>query len=124
MGVPLADHIGDVIFTVKINPNMARNANVYGVAREIAALTGQKLKPMSFDVIQNGATLKGNLNIEIKESELNPRFTAMLIRDVKDRAVAVLDAETVKVGGHETDQQYRGHHELRDARNRSAASCL
>lgn len=83
VGMSLADTIGDVIFTVKINPNMARNANVYGVAREIAALTNQKLKAMPLDVIQNGATLKGRLNIEIKESELNPRFTAMLIRDVK-----------------------------------------
>jgi len=39
VGMPLADYIGYVIFTVKINPNIARNANVYGVAREIAALT-------------------------------------------------------------------------------------
>src|SRR3989338_11645767 len=45
VGTPLADYMGDVVFTLKTNPNMARNINVYGVAREVAALTGQKLKP-------------------------------------------------------------------------------
>jgi len=82
VGMPLADYMGDVVFTVKINPNMARNANVVGLAREVAALTGQKLKPPSFDVLQTGATVKGKVEIEIREPELNPRFTAMLISDV------------------------------------------
>src|SRR5262245_44090236 len=44
VGQPLAEYMGDVVFTVKINPNMARDANVLGLAREVAALTGQPLK--------------------------------------------------------------------------------
>ena len=47
---------------------MARNANVRHRAW-IAALTGQSEADVA-DVIQNGATIKGHLNIEIKESEL------------------------------------------------------
>ena len=43
VGAAAADYMGDVVFEVKINPNMARNACVLGVAREIAALTGVPL---------------------------------------------------------------------------------
>src|SRR5215475_7274056 len=50
VGVPLADYIGDVVFEVKINPNMARDANILGIAREVAALTGQPLKAPTFNV--------------------------------------------------------------------------
>jgi phenylalanyl-tRNA synthetase beta chain len=83
VGMPLADYIGDVVFDVKINPNMARNANMLGVAREIAALTHGTLRPPAFEAVQAGPTIKGKVAIEIREPELNPRFTAMLIRDVK-----------------------------------------
>src|SRR3990172_5584902 len=41
-GTPLADYMGDAVFSIAITPNIARNANIYGVAREISALTGRK----------------------------------------------------------------------------------
>src|SRR5512142_2659884 len=43
VGVPLADYMGDAVLNIDILPNMARNANVIGVARELAALTGRPL---------------------------------------------------------------------------------
>src|SRR5512142_3291013 len=43
VGVPLADYMGDAVLDISILPNMARNANVIGVARELAALTGRPL---------------------------------------------------------------------------------
>src|SRR5512142_654878 len=56
VGMPLVEYMGDAVLDISILPNMARNANVLGVARELAALT---------------------------EPELNPRFVAGLIRDVE-----------------------------------------
>src|SRR5512143_1488622 len=44
VGTPLADYMGDAVLDISILPNMARNANVIGVARELAALTGRELK--------------------------------------------------------------------------------
>ena len=44
VGMPLADYMGDAVLDISILPNMGRNANVIGVARELAALTGRKLK--------------------------------------------------------------------------------
>jgi len=83
VGAPLADYMGDVVFEVKTNPNMARNINVLGLAREIAALTGQKLRPPSTDVVAKGPSLKGQIQLQITNPDLNPRFTAALIKGVK-----------------------------------------
>ncbi len=43
-GMPLVDYMGDAVLEIKINPNMARNTSVIGIAREVAALTGRELK--------------------------------------------------------------------------------
>ncbi len=88
VGAPLADYMGDAVLEVKINPNMARNANVLGIAREVAALTGRALRkpaldngPWTVDDTVNG--LSSMVKIEIGVPELNPRFTLALIRDVE-----------------------------------------
>jgi phenylalanyl-tRNA synthetase beta chain len=83
VGVPLADYIGDAVFEVKINPNMARNANVLGIAREIAALTRQPLKKPQYELATSGESVEGKVRIEISNPELNPRFTLALIRNVE-----------------------------------------
>ena len=36
--------LDDAIFTLKLTPNLAHGLSVYGVAREVAALTGAPLK--------------------------------------------------------------------------------
>ncbi len=83
VGVPLADYMGDVVFTLKTNPNMARNINIYGVAREIAALTGQKLRAPTYAVQADGPSIEGQIQLQITNPALNPRFTAALIKGVK-----------------------------------------
>ncbi len=82
LGKSLADYLGDVVFEIKINPNMARCASMIGIAREVAALTGKKTKMPPLDVVQKGASIKGQVEVRILEPELNPRFTAALIRDI------------------------------------------
>src|SRR5436190_22382236 len=44
VGMPLADFMGDLVLEVDVLPNMARCLAMIGVAREVAAITGQKLK--------------------------------------------------------------------------------
>src|SRR5712692_1722858 len=82
VGAPLADYMGDVVFNVKINPNMARDANMLGLAREVAALTGQPLRQPDYGVRADGLSIAGQLAIEIRDPEINPRFTAALITGV------------------------------------------
>lgn len=84
-GTALAGYMGDAIFDIAITPNIARDANIYGVAREIAALSGRKLRPMPVKVKAEGDSIKGKVKIEIEDAALNPRFVLGLIRDVEIR---------------------------------------
>ncbi|GAB4538475.1 MAG: phenylalanine--tRNA ligase subunit beta [Anaerolineales bacterium] len=93
VGMPLADYMGDAVLDISILPNMARAASVVGVARELAALLGRKLKVEGSKLQIQPSTLNlepSNLQpitelveIEIANPELNPRFVAGLIRDVE-----------------------------------------
>src|SRR5215212_8213203 len=83
VGMPLADYMGDAVFDISILPNMARNANVIGVARELAALTGRELRKPDIQYETEGQPVKDLVSIEITDPELNPRFVMGLIRDVE-----------------------------------------
>jgi phenylalanyl-tRNA synthetase beta chain len=82
-GTPLVDYMGDAVLEVKINPNMARNTSILGIAREVAALTGRALKKPVYELKASGESVEGKVKIEIGKPELNPRFTLGLIRDVE-----------------------------------------
>ncbi len=82
-GQPLVDYMGDAVLDIAITPNIARNANVLGVAREVAALTGVELRPPSYEVDWQGPSIEGRAALEIREPELNPRFVLGLIEGVE-----------------------------------------
>src|SRR5688572_16462190 len=83
VGMPLADYIGDAVLDISILPNMGRNANVIGVARELAALTGRELKKPNLKYKTSGESVEELVSMEIIEPQLNPRFVLGLIRDVE-----------------------------------------
>ena len=83
VGTPLADYMGDAVLDIDIVPNMARNANVMGIARELAALFGRKFSAKPARVRTKGATIKPLVAVHITDPELNPRFVLGLIRDVQ-----------------------------------------
>jgi phenylalanyl-tRNA synthetase beta chain len=83
VGVPLAEYMGDAVLEISILPNVARDANVLGVAREVAALTGQPLHPPSYDFLAQGGPIAGRAFIEIRDPELNPRFVLGLVEGVE-----------------------------------------
>jgi phenylalanyl-tRNA synthetase beta chain len=83
VGAALVDYMGDAVLDIAIMPNIARNANIVGVAREVAALTGAPLQPPSLAVQADGPNIDGKVSIEIREPELNPRFVFGLIEDVE-----------------------------------------
>ena len=83
VGMPLADYMGDAVLDISILPNMARNANVLGVARELSALTRRELKKPKIEYSTEGQPVNELVSIEITEPELNPRFVIGLIRDVE-----------------------------------------
>lgn len=81
-GMPIQDVLGDVILEVELTPNLARCHSIVGVAREVAALLDKPVRYPSYAFIAEGAPIDGQVQIEIREPDLNPRFTLALIRDV------------------------------------------
>lgn len=82
VGAPLADYLGDAVLEIAILPNIARAASIIGVAREVAALTGQTVCYPPMDFVAAGEPIEHELRLEIEDPRLNPRFTAGVIKDV------------------------------------------
>src|ERR1051326_6723662 len=70
VGTPLVDYMGDIVLELEITPNMARCLSMLGVAREVAALTGGRLKPPVAQLPANGGAIGGKLQVRIEEPKL------------------------------------------------------
>lgn len=82
VGMPLADFMGDIVLEVDVLPNMARCLSMIGVAREVAAITGQALKFPPRDATATGPAIEGQVAVQIENPKRSARYAAMLIKDV------------------------------------------
>src|SRR5450830_899937 len=76
--------LDDTLFTLKLTPNLAHCLSVYGVAREVAALTGAPLKSPSFPAVKVGSADK--LPVKVSAPDLCGRFSGRIVRHVNTRA--------------------------------------
>ncbi len=83
VGKPLADYMGDVILDLDITPNRPDCLSVIGIAREIAALTGQKVRLPKDDYTESTTTIDSQVAVEIADPDLCPRYSASLVRGIK-----------------------------------------
>lgn len=73
----------DIVLDLEITSNRGDCLSMIGVAREIAALTGESLHLPSFGVMDDKKQKGHQIDIEIKDIALCPYYGAHLIRDVK-----------------------------------------
>src|SRR5262245_35674961 len=83
VGTPLADFMGDIVIEVDVLPNTARCLAMIGVAREVAAITGQKLKPLATGMQTTEEAIAGQVNVQIEDPKLSARYAAALIKNIK-----------------------------------------
>ena len=83
VGTPLADCLGDVIFDLDITPNRPDCLSVIGVAREVAALSGQGLHLQEIEYEEAPLPIERQISVEIAAPDLCPRYCASLITGVK-----------------------------------------
>jgi phenylalanyl-tRNA synthetase beta chain len=83
VGASLRDYLGDAVFDIDVLPNMARALSILGVAREVAALTGQPLRMPAIELDATGASVEGRAQVTIETPDLCPRFTAGLIEGIE-----------------------------------------
>ncbi len=77
-------NLDDHVFTLKLTPNLAHALSVYGVARELSALTGAPLVEPKFEAVvpKNDARLP----VKVGAPDLCGRFSGRVIRNVNTQA--------------------------------------
>ncbi len=83
LGVSLFDVLGlkDTIFEIGLTPNRADCLSVIGIAREIAAKLGKKVKYPGHDVIEADRSVDEIASVVIDDPDLCPRYTARYIAE-------------------------------------------
>ncbi|MFZ5512332.1 MAG: phenylalanine--tRNA ligase subunit beta [Pseudomonadota bacterium] len=76
--------LDDQRFTLKLTPNRADCLGVYGIAREVAALTGAPLRPLEIPAVPS--TIPDRLPVRVVAPDLCGRFSGRVIRGVNARA--------------------------------------
>lgn len=75
----LSDHVVDF----EITPNRPDCLSVIGMAREAAAVFGKELKYPDTKVQHEEGSVEDYISVEVKRTDLCPRYTARAIKDVK-----------------------------------------
>ena len=77
-------HLDDTLFTLKLTPNLAHCLSVFGVAREVAALTGA---PLNIPIFPSISTDQSEiLPVKISAQDLCGRFSGRIIRQVNPKS--------------------------------------
>ena len=97
VGTPLAEVVGDTILDIETTPNRPDWLSILGIAREVAAVTGQTWRDPPIDYKESAKPAKEMIAVEISDPDLCPRYVAAVIEDVtvgdspqwmKDRLIA------------------------------------
>jgi len=77
-------NLDDTLFTLKLTPNLAHCLSVFGVARELSALTGTPLTQPVYP--KNAVTVSDVLPVKVSAADLCGRFSGRVIRGVNPKA--------------------------------------
>lgn len=83
VGTALSDFMGDTVLNIDITANRPDGLSVVGIAREVAAICSEKVHIPEISYEETGDPIEKQINIEILDSELCPRYCASLITGVK-----------------------------------------
>ena len=87
VGQPFAEYLGksgsDVVYDLEVTPNRPDLNSLIGIAREIAAVTGNPLRIPEIRNAKSEIRTDSLVAVRIEAAELCPRYTARVIRGVK-----------------------------------------
>jgi phenylalanyl-tRNA synthetase beta chain len=76
--------LDDTLFTLKLTPNLAHCLSVYGIAREVSALTGTPLKAAPFKPL--ASQVPDILPVAVQATDLCGRFSGRVVKGVNPKA--------------------------------------
>ena len=83
VGAPVSTYLGDVVMDLDITPNRPDCLSAIGIAREIAALTGESLRVPAVDYEETEASIDSLASVNLVNPELCPRYCASLITGIR-----------------------------------------
>jgi phenylalanyl-tRNA synthetase beta chain len=87
VGQPFGEYLGrsgsDVVYDLEVTPNRPDLNSVIGIAREIAALTGNPLRVPEIKLATSGGKAAELVAVRLEDAEACPRYTARVIKGVK-----------------------------------------
>ena len=83
VGMPLAEHLGDVVLDLEVTANRPDWLSVLGIAHEVAALTGGSVREPEIGYPETGPPIESQVTITVDAPDLAPRYTASLITGVR-----------------------------------------
>ena len=88
VGQDIREHLklDDRLLTLKLTPNLGHCLSVYGIARELSALTGAPLAQPTFPPVR--VSHAATLPVTIEAPDLCGRFSGRVVRNVNTRAAA------------------------------------
>ena len=83
-GSPMAEAAGldDIVVDFEVTPNRPDCLGVAGIAREVAALTGARLRLPVPELCESGEPAAASARVEIEDAEGCPRYVARVLRQV------------------------------------------
>jgi phenylalanyl-tRNA synthetase beta chain len=85
IGDRLIDSLGlnDVVFEIGVTPNRPDCLSVVGIAREVSAIFGTRVKYPDLGVLEEGEDIENLASVEVLDSDGCPRYSCRVITDVK-----------------------------------------
>ena len=77
-------NLDDTLLTLKLTPNLAHCLSVYGIAREVSALTGAPLKAPAFPAV--ATQIADKLPVKVMATDLCGRFSGRVVQGVNTKA--------------------------------------
>ena len=82
VGTPLGEYLGDTILDLEVTPNRPDCLCIIGIAREVAALTGEEVRLPPDDYKEEEPPVESLVRVDIAAPDLCPRYCASLVRGV------------------------------------------
>ena len=73
----------DTIFDFEIHSNRPDLMSIIGIAREVAAITDNKLKTPKIKIKEEGEKIEKEISVKIEAKDLCPRYTGRVIKNIK-----------------------------------------
>jgi phenylalanyl-tRNA synthetase beta chain len=83
LGTPLQEVVGEKVIDVDVKPNRGDALSLIGLAREVAALTGGRVRWPQISVPERGDATADHLSVSVEAPDLCPRFVGRYVDELR-----------------------------------------